>query len=88
MSSNWSVGRVNRTKIEDIEGCGQLEVDSGKGSRPSKGPAFDREFKLRVVKDYYQERKHIASTARKFEIDLETSAFVGSERGTNNNEEM
>ena len=42
-------------------------MGSGKASRPSKGRAFDREFKLRVVKDYYQEGENIASTARKFE---------------------
>lgn len=88
MASNCSVGRVNRTKIEHIEGCGPLVVCSGKASRPSKGRAFDREFKLRVVKDYYQQGKNIASTAGKFDIDCKTSAFVGSEGGTNNNAEM
>ena len=49
---------------------------------PSKRRAFDREFKLRVVKDYYQDGKKIASTARKFKIDRKTSAFVGSESET------
>ena len=64
-------------------------MGSGKGSRPSKkGRAFDREFKLRVVKDYYQGGKNIASIARKFEIDRKASAFVGSEGGTNNDAEM
>ena len=63
MASNCSVGRVNRTKIEHIEGCCQLVVRSRKASHPSKGRAFDREVKVRVVKDYYQEGKNIASTA-------------------------
>ena len=31
--------------------------------------AFDREFKLQVVKEYHESGKNIAKTARKFEID-------------------
>ena len=30
--------------------------------------AFDREFKLQVVKEYHESGKNIAKTARKFEI--------------------
>ena len=33
--------------------------------------AFDREFKLQVVKEYHESGKNIAKTARKFEIDRE-----------------
>ena len=41
---------------------------SGKKSSQTRR-AFDCEFKLRAVKDYYQDGKNIARTARKFEID-------------------
>lgn len=36
---------------------------------PAKRRAFDHEFKLTVVKDYYQDGKNIAKTARKFGVD-------------------
>lgn len=49
---------------------------------PAKRRAFDREFKLKVVNDYYHGGKNIAKTARNFGLTVNkcTSGFERSRK--------
>ena len=58
------------TEIEVVENTDQPSMSNASGKKSSQTRrAFDCEFTLRAVKDYYQDGENIARTARKFEID-------------------
>lgn len=61
--------QIEETDIEVVKDNDQPSKSntSKKSSRTRR--AFDGEFKLRVIKDFYQDGKNISRTARKFAVD-------------------
>lgn len=61
--------QIEETDIEVVKDNDQPSKSNTSKKSSQTRRAFDGEFKLRVIKDFYQDRKNISRTARKFAVD-------------------
>ena len=61
--------QIEETDIEVVEDNDQPSKSNTSKKSSQTRRAFDGEFKLRVIKDFYQDGKNISRTARKFAVD-------------------
>lgn len=61
--------QIEETDIEVVKDNDQPSKSNTSKKSSQTRHAFDREFKLRVFKDFYQDGKNISRTARKFAVD-------------------
>ena len=61
--------QIEETDIEVVKDNDQPSKSNTSKKSSQTRHAFDREFKLRVFKDFYQDGKNISRTARKFSVD-------------------
>ena len=60
---------IEETDIEVVKDNDQPSKSNTSKKSSQTRHAFDREFKLRVIKDFYPDGKNISRTARKFAVD-------------------
>lgn len=61
--------QIEETDIEVVKDNDQPSKSNTSKKSSQTRRAFDGEFKLRVIKDFYQDGKNISRTARKFAVD-------------------
>lgn len=61
--------QIEETDIEVVKDNDQPSKSNTTKKSSQTRRAFDGEFKLRVIKDFYQDGKNISRTARKFAVD-------------------
>ena len=61
--------QIEETDIEVVKDNDQPSKSNTSKKSSQTRRAFHREFKLRVIKDFYQDGKNISRTARKFAVD-------------------